>query len=187
MNPKVFLPINWHKLKALKDSLDILENFQCCIFTYLHTLNLHFTNVKACLILPVSDGFFYVHWFQPQHTISNNFNQIWQCALDAKYGQRKHYRHVLSMTSNIVLYWILWTVCRHLKSSGIILAFSTQHEAYLSCIIAAFLRPTNSLYVCWNPKKIINITLNLQYECMYLRSKKRLGWVIFLILKRSYG
>lgn len=91
------------------------------------------------------------------------------------------------MTSNIVLYWILWTVCRHLKSSGIILAFSTQHEAYLSCIIAAFLRPTNSLYVCWNSKKIINIALSLQYECMYLRSKKRLGRAIFLILKRSYG
>ena len=105
--------------------------------------------------------------------ISKNFSQIWQCALDAKYGQRKHYRHVLSMTSNIVLYWILWTVCRHLKSSGIILAFSTQHEAYLSCIIAAFLRPTNSLYVCWNSKKIINIALSLQYECMYLRSKKK--------------
>ena len=119
--------------------------------------------------------------------ISKNFSQIWQCALDAKYGQRKHYRHVLSMTSNIVLYWILWTVCRHLKSSGIILAFSTQHEAYLSCIIAAFLRPTNSLYVCWNSKKIINIALSLQYECMYLRSKKRLGRGIFLILKRSYG
>ena len=99
--------------------------------------------------------------------VSKNFSQIWQCALDAKYGQRKHYRHVLSMTSNIVLYWILWTVCRHLKSSGIILAFSTQHEAYLSCIIAAFLRPTNSLYVCWNSKKIINIALSLQYECMY--------------------
>ena len=31
---------------------------------------------------------------------------------------------------------------RHLKSTRIILAFSAQHEAYLSCIIAAFFRPT---------------------------------------------
>ena len=80
------------------------------------------------------------------------------------------------MTSNIVLYWILWTVCRHLKSSGIILAFSTQHEAYLSCIIAAFLRPTNSLYVCWNSKKIINIALSLQYVWMHVFKKQEKAW-----------
>ena len=34
LNPKNFLPINWHKMKASKQSLLILENFQRRIFTY---------------------------------------------------------------------------------------------------------------------------------------------------------
>ena len=38
---------------------------------------------------------------------------------------------------------------RHLKSNAqfIVLAFSAQHEAYLLCIIAAFLRPTPLLHL----------------------------------------